>query len=198
MPTIVPPGTSAGGIARPGARTGRFGKLGSVLPLVLLGLIALSGCGAGAVSQTADQASGVNGAAGQVGRILVRNATIEFAGDLAGEVYRQGRSAPLSMSLVNTGALADRLVSASSPAAASVQVMGDAVLPGNRSVTVGNNTGTPSQALAGRTIAIKLVGLKQPVRAGLTYPVTLRFERAGEVTVAVPVDYPSGEFAERK
>ncbi len=203
MPSTVPsdvqhPGAHVGRVTPPVPATGRGRTPGAVLLLVLLGLLALTGCSAGAITQTSGQASGVNGVAGQTGNVVVRDATIEFTGELAGDVYRQGRAAPLSMTLVNTGAIADRLVSVSSPVAASAQVVGDAVLPGGSAVTVGNNSGAASSALAGRTIAIRLVGLNQPVRAGLTYPVTLRFERAGQLTVLVPVGYPTGELAERK
>ncbi|MDQ2709850.1 MAG: hypothetical protein M3Z25_20485 [Actinomycetota bacterium] len=182
-------------VQRLGPSTGKALAASVLLPL--FAVLALTGCSAGAITQTASQASGVDGYAGQAGNVLVRDATIEYAGGLDGAVYQSGGSAPLSMSLVNIGDTADRLLSVSSPVAASGQVVGDAVLPGGTVVTVGNNAGADSQALAGRTIAIKLVGLVRPIRAGLTYLVTLRFERAGALTAQVPVGYPSGPLAER-
>lgn len=192
------PGAPAGRVTPPAPTAGLGRKSGAVVLLALLSLLALAGCSAGAITQTSGQASAVNGATGQAGNVAVRDATIEFTGNLAGDIYRQGRAAPLSMTLVNTGAVADRLVSVSSPVAGSAQVVGDAVLPGGSAVTVGNNSGVASSALARRTVAIRLAGLNQPIRAGLTYPVTLRFERAGELTLLVPVGYPTGELAERK
>ncbi|MGI8814651.1 MAG: hypothetical protein ACR2G2_05000 [Pseudonocardia sp.] len=186
-------------VQRPGPSTGKAAAtvLLTTVLLPLLAVLALAGCSAGAITQTASQASGINGYGGQIGRVLVRDATIEYAGSLEGAVYQSGGTAPLSMSLVNIGDTADRLLSVSSPVAASGQVVGDAVLPGGTVVTVGNNAGADSRALAGRTIAINLVGLVRPIRAGLTYPVTLRFERAGALTAQVPVGYPSGPLAER-
>lgn len=158
---------------------------------------ALAGCGAGAVSQTASQASAVNGYAGQVGNLVVRDATIAAATTLAGAAYQPGGSAPLNLTLVNTGATADKLVSASSPVAGTVQITGDATIPAGTAVAVGNYSGATGSALAGRTIAVKLNGLVGPIRAGLTYPVTFRFEKAGELTTKLPVGHPTGELAER-
>jgi hypothetical protein len=41
-----------------------------------------------------------------------------------------------------------------------------------------------------KTIDAALVGLTEPVRAGLTYPVVFAFERAGELRLEVPVENP--------
>ena len=53
---------------------------------------------------------------------------------------------------------------------------------------------------AGKTVELKpgglhimFVGLKAPLKAGDTFPLTLRFEKAGEVTVTVNVDAPGSE-----
>ena len=52
---------------------------------------------------------------------------------------------------------------------------------------------------AGQTIELKpggvhlmLIGLKAPLKAGASFPMTLRFEKAGEVVVQVPVNAPVG------
>lgn len=180
------PGPTAGGL-----KTGRAAWTCAVS--VVVAMFALTGCGAGAISQTASQASAVNGASGQVGNLLVRNATIDFpanAAPTAGAVYQPGGAAPLSLTLVNNGASADKLVAVSSPVAGVCQITGDATVPAGSTVSVGNNVGTDSQALAGRTIAIKLTGLVGPVRAGLTYPVVLRFQNAGTLSVDLPVGEP--------
>lgn len=168
-----------------------------LIPFTALGL-ALTGCGAGAITQTASQASAVDGSSGQADSILIRDASIAFVSNGAsGAVYQSGQAAPLNMTMVNTGDTTDRLVSVSSPVATSGQIVGDATLPAGSSIQVSNNAGGNSQALALRTIAIKLVGLTQPIRAGLTYPVVFRFGRAGELTVQLPVGYPTGPQAER-
>lgn len=178
-------------VQRPARRTS------AAVAAAVLVAVALTGCGAGAVTQTSTQASAVNGSVGQIGNLVVRDATIAAASTLAGAAYQPGGSAPLNLTLVNTGSTADKLVSASSPVAGSVQITGDATIPAGTAVAVGNNSGAAGRALAGRTIAIKLNGLVGPIRAGLTYPVTFRFEKAGELTTKLPVGYPTGELAER-
>ncbi|HTK66535.1 MAG TPA: hypothetical protein VL595_29435 [Pseudonocardia sp.] len=182
------PGPTAGGAVK----TGR--AVWTAAASVLVASLALTGCGAGAISQTASQSSAVNGASAQVGNLLVRNASIDFppnAAPTAGAAYQPGGAAPLSLTLVNNGAAPDKLLAVTSPVAGSGQITGDATIPGGSTVTVGNNTGTDSQALAGRTIAIKLTGLVGPVRSGLTYPVTLRFQNAGVLNLDLPVGEPS-------
>lgn len=187
----MPSASQRRGPAVGGVKTGRAGWTSAAS--VVVAMLALTGCGAGAVSQTASQASGVNGAIAQVGNVLVRNASIDFppnAPATAGAAYQPGGAAPLSMTVVNVGATPDKLLAVTSPVAATGQITGDATIPAGSTVTVGN-TGTDSQALAGRTISIKLAGLVGPVRSGLTYPVSLRFQNAGVLNVDVPVGEPA-------
>jgi copper(I)-binding protein len=164
-----------------------------------LGLASLTGCGAGQITQTDTQAAGVNGAQGQAGNVLVRDASIAYAGRAdSGAIYRAGEIASLDMTLVNTGTAPDQLVSVSSPIAASGQIQGDAVLPPGRAVQVGNGSSpNAAAALADKTINIKLVGLRQDVGAALNYPVTFTFQRGGVLTIPLPVGRPTGDLAAR-
>ena len=43
---------------------------------------------------------------------------------------------------------------------------------------------------------LMLVGLKAPLKAGDTFPMTLKFEKAGEVVVTVNVEQPEPAKAE--
>ena len=103
----------------------------------LVGALALTGCGAGQIAGTAEQVAAVSGANTSVGPIAVRDAVIAF-GDQAqgGAVYPRGASAPMSMTIVNEGTEADRLVSASSPWASSVTISGVTEIPAGRSIVV--------------------------------------------------------------
>jgi copper(I)-binding protein len=90
----------------------------------------------------------------------------------------------------NTAATPDRLVSASSPAAGRMELhthirdgdvmrmrpVNDIPVPANGEVT-----------LQPGGLHLMLIGLTQAMNAGQTIPVTLRFERAGEVTVQLAV-----------
>jgi hypothetical protein len=112
----------------------------------MIGAVALAGCGAGQITQTSDQVAAVAGANATVGPIAIRNARIEFDTAAHGAaVYLAGSSAPLEMSIVNTGNEADTLVSASSPVASAVQISGTTTIPGGRTLVV---AGTPADATA--------------------------------------------------
>lgn len=148
----------------------------------------LAGCGAGQLTGTSTQGSSSGGANGAVGQIEVRDAGIEFGtGEPAAVVHAVGSSAPLTMHIVNLGYGPDTLVSASSPVASSVTIGGATEVPGGQALIVGTNP----QALPGtQATQLTLVGLREDVRAGLTYPVELTFQNAGRVTLNVPVDNP--------
>lgn len=108
--------------------------------------VALAGCGAGQITQTSRQVAAVEGANASAGRIDVRNAMIEFDGPAHGDaVHPAGGDAPLEMVIVNSGAEVDRLVAASSPIAASVQVSGVLRIPGGQALRI---EGAPAAAPA--------------------------------------------------
>ena len=95
------------------------------------------------------------------------------------------------MNLRNTGAQADRLVSAASPVARVVELHthvrdGDVMrMRPVQDIPVG----------AGETVQLRpggfhvmLIGLNAPLQQGTRVPLTLRFERAGEVQVELAVE----------
>ncbi|HZG89806.1 MAG TPA: hypothetical protein VEZ42_06280 [Pseudonocardia sp.] len=239
------------------SRIPRIRPTGAAVAGAMIGVVVLAGCGAGQIAQTAEQVAAVGGVSGNAGPIAVRDASIEFAEDAEGaDLYPVGGSAPLQMSIANSGQRTDRLVSATSPAASSVQISGNAEIPPGQVVVVegapledagpglaptGSRapgavnpaptagaqptapveptvapTGPPSPAdeappvtgdpreggfdpagpgqgtdlqpgAVDQGIQVVLTGLREEVRAGLTYPVVLTFEQAGEVSIEVPV-----------
>jgi periplasmic copper chaperone A len=97
------------------------------------------------------------------------------------------------LKLVNQGATADKLLSASTAAAGSVELhtmrMEGDVMRMRQVDTI--------ELPAGGTVELKpggmhlmFIGLKQPLVAGEKFPLTLRFEKAGEVIVTVNVEAP--------
>ena len=257
----------------------------------MVGALALAGCGAGQITQTSSQASGVGGASANVGQIAIREAAFAFTGDgKTAAIYQAGSEAPLSMTVVNFGGQVDKLTTVSSPAAESARITGDATIASGRVLlveglpagepagapgaaapgasaqatagpgasaqatpapgasaqatpapgasaqaapapgaeatpgpteqassapTAGANPGSrPAPATAGPEAAataaagaaapssgvvtpgttraqVVLTGLKSDLQVGPTYPVVLTFERAGSVTLQVPVANPS-------
>ena len=253
----------------------------------MVGALALAGCGAGQITQTSSQASGVGGASANVGQIAIREAAFAFTGDgKTAAIYQQGSEAPLSMTVVNFGGQVDKLTNVSSPAAESARITGDATIASGRVLLVeglpaGEPAGAPGAAAPGATTGpgasaqatagpgasaqatpapgtsaqatpapgaeatpgpteqagsapeaganpgsrpapatagpeaaataaagaaapssgvvtpgttraqVVLTGLKSDLQVGPTYPVVLTFERAGSVTLQVPVANPS-------
>lgn len=172
----------------------------------LVGALALTGCGAGQIAGTAEQQAAVSGNNTSVGPIAVRDAVIAFGEQVeGGAVYTRGASAPMSMTIVNEGTEADRLVSASSPWASSVTISGVTEIPAGRSIVVQGEAPAAPEAPAGEDASatpsaaptaeaapvegtqIVLTGLLDDIRAGVSYDVVLVFERAGEVRVQAPV-----------
>lgn len=245
---------------RPGSRlaplaAARLPRAALVIGAVV-GSLALGGCGAGQVAQTAYHANASGGATYNVNGIAIRDAQIAFGENVEGAaVHPRGSSAPLEMHLVNESRQNDRLVAASSPVATSVQITGPSDLPAGVAMVVGGELGTGGQTQAGASEApaeppldatlqpvpgetaapaagatqepsdtsptgsaspsgeapaaglqppppiasvvpstrytqVVLTGLREDIRAGLTYEVDLTFERAGVVKVQLPVAYP--------
>jgi len=95
------------------------------------------------------------------------------------------------MSLKNNGSTPDRLIAAASPAARVVELHthireGDVM----RMRPVADIPIPPGQTVHLRPggLHIMLIGLTEPLRQGTTVPLTLRFERAGEVQVTLGVE----------
>jgi periplasmic copper chaperone A len=153
---------------------------------LVTGLV-LVGCGAGQISQTAEQADrgGAGGDAGDT--IAVRGVRIPYPPDGAGS-YAPGSTVPLVATIVNLGERPDELVEVTSPAATRVSVSGSTRIPPGRNVVADPGApaaGPVSPLVAGR-MQITLVAARV-LRAGPDTPVTFRFREAGTVTVAVPM-----------
>lgn len=94
------------------------------------------------------------------------------------------------MTLVNTGREVDRLLSASGEVAETVELhthlMENNVMKMRKVEAIEVAPGEPT-ALRPGGLHIMLIGLKQPLAAGQTFPLTLRFEKAGAASVQVTV-----------
>jgi hypothetical protein len=185
--------------------THRLRSLGAALVLgALTGALVLTGCSAGQITGTSTQVGNSGGGDVSSGAITVGNARLEVETVEGRGAFPVGGSAPLSMRITNTGAEADRLVSASSPVTSSVEVSGARDIPGGHVLVVESRpvgpaaeptgepeatpTPEPAPATGGERVAqIVLTGLREELRTGLTYDVVLTFVRAGEIRVPVPV-----------
>jgi copper(I)-binding protein len=87
--------------------------------LIVVSGLALAGCGAGQVAQTAQQRPTVDGQGAQVGPIAIRYAALEYP---TSGVYEQGSTARLRMVVVNTGDQSDTLTSVRSNVSPDVTI----------------------------------------------------------------------------
>lgn len=96
------------------------------------------------------------------------------------------------LSLNNQGKTADKLLSASTPRAAKAELhthLNDKGVMRMREVAGGVAVaGGQEVKFAPGSYHVMLMGLKQPLRVGDRFPLTLRFEKAGSVTVEVVVE----------
>ncbi len=111
-------------------------------------------------------------------------ATPTLAGTTTGAAY--------FTTLENKGSAADKLVRASTPAASRVEIhtMGVDAQGVMRMREIDGITLAPKAAVQmrpGMATHLMLVGLKEPLKAGTSFPMTLQFERAGTVEVKVIV-----------
>jgi periplasmic copper chaperone A len=119
-------------------------------------------------------------------------ATPTLAGTSTGSAY--------FVALENTGKTADKLVSATTPAAERVEIHTMAVDAKGvmRMREIGGIALAPGARVEmkpGSGMHLMLIGLKAPLRAGTSFPMTLQFEHAGKVEVSFSVQAPKGSDA---
>lgn len=159
----------------------------------LLALFLLAGCGTAAPTVDLDDPMGTAGdAVASIGAIDIRDAAIAPADDAeGGTAHPAGSDVELRLVAVNTGDAADRLVSVSSPLAGDVGISGEQALIGGSTLLVGDTGSTvPAGAASVTRATVTLDDLRRALSVGPTYPVTLTFQRAGSVTLELPVDNP--------
>jgi hypothetical protein len=96
------------------------------------------------------------------------------------------------VAITNAGDVADRLTAARSPAARAAEIHSHTIdaegVARMRPVAAVEVPAHGEARLAPGGYHIMLIGLSEPLREGAAFPLTLVFERAGEVTVEVAVE----------
>lgn len=162
--------------------------------------LALSGCGAGQISQTATQQPAVNGTLAFVGDstsgIALRN--VHLRAPQSSDYVRPGSDVELLFVAVNESAEKDdRLVSVTSNVG-TVSLTGNLQVPAGGTLIVGTPDGTPSalDATEGASTVEAAVQISEPITNGLNYPFTFTFERSGQKEINVPIS--AGEAPRRE
>jgi copper(I)-binding protein len=152
------------------ARRLAFGALALMIP-------AISGCEAGLNAPTLEYHSASAGAHTVFNGISINNVFV--LGAPSGTSVPAGSSASMFLGLFNNGTSADKLVSISAPgSAATVKLPGGGVtIPASSAVN-----------LTGPQPSVVLSDLAKPLPSGGAISVVLDFQRAGVVTLQVPVE----------
>ncbi|GAA2538346.1 hypothetical protein [Mycolicibacterium diernhoferi] len=173
----------------------RFNTRASRLAVAALAAgLALTGCSAGQVSQSANQEPAVNGTVDSVGDIALRN--IFVRAPQTSDYVQPGTDVELLFAAANNSAdVADKLVSVTSDIG-TVTLSGDTAIPANGLLLVGNPDNHDLLGTIEREEEAEAqVTLAEPITNGLMYDFTFTFERAGSTTVAVPIS--AGEVPRR-
>ena len=167
-----------------------FGKTPAGRLLLGAGVLALlipavAGCEAGEDAPTLQFHAASSGAQTVFDGIRITNAFV--LGAPAGSTVPTGSSASLFVSIYNGNSSGDALESVSAAGwAKSVTVNGGTVqLPANAAPV----------NLTGPTPDVVLENVAQPLNGGSTIPVTFSFERAGSVTLQVPIEAQSYQWS---
>jgi hypothetical protein len=153
----------------------------------LAAALALSGCGAGQVSQTATQEPAVNGTSANIGKIAVRNAHLRATQTT--DYIQPGSEVELLFVASNDSPdVDDKLVSITSDVG-TVTLSGDTTLPASGTLVVGAPDGQIAalESVDTAEAADAKVALSKPITNGLTYNFTFKFESGNEGTVSVPI-----------
>lgn len=156
--------------------------------------VVLAGCGTGQISQTANQEPAVNGTGGLLKALSLRNVQIQAEQD--GESIPAGHTANLVFVISNQSPdTADELTGVTTDIGkVTVRLPGPATLPpGGLVSAVAPDQLDKTLALRDvekATVTTASLALSQPIRNGLTYPVTFHFKESGEVALSVPIAAP--------
>jgi copper(I)-binding protein len=174
-------------------RSRRSAKLAGLAACATLGAVALSGCGAGQLSQTAMQQSAVDGNQAVVKNVALRNVHIQAL--QTGDYLRPGATVDLVLVAVNQSPdITDKLVGITTDIG-KVTVTGDPTLHASGVLFVGTENGQPKKAddaIENADTVRATIALSKPITNGPNYDVTFHFEKAGSVSLPVPISAPEG------
>jgi copper(I)-binding protein len=180
--------------------------------VLLFSPLAITACSAGQVNQTSSQLRDKVGPMAQVGALELRQVQLAYPTDGS---YEPGDDAELQMTIVNTGSEDDALTGIDGTSFTRVRVTGSSsgtLAPSTSASATATATATSAPASAssadGRALnitlpadstvflgqnaeTVTLVALSQALTPAQTVELTFTFERAGDVTMQVPVAAPS-------
>jgi hypothetical protein len=152
----------------------------------LAAAVALTGCGAGQVSQTSTQEPAVNGVNAQAGPIWLRN--VHLRAPQQTDYVQPGSPAELLFVAANTSADENNKLKSITSDIGDVTLTGDTTVPANGVLVVGEPDGqvAPLEKVEHADAVTAKVTLNKQITNGLLYNFTFTFDR-GQTTVGVPI-----------
>jgi hypothetical protein len=172
-------------------RSRRSATLAALAAGAVMGAAALSGCSAGQISQTAMQQSAVDGNQAVVKNVALRNVHIQAL--QTGDYLRPGATVDLVLVAVNQSPdITDKLTGITTDIG-KVTLTGDPTLHASGVLFVGTQNGqakNSDHAIENGDTVKATIALSKPITNGPNYDVTFNFEKAGSVSVPVPISAP--------
>jgi copper(I)-binding protein len=169
----------------------RSAKLAALAAGALIGAGAIAGCSAGQVSQTSMQQSAVDGNQAVINNVALRNVHIQAL--QTGDFLRPGATLDLVLVAVNQSPdITDKLVGITTDIG-KVTVTGDPTLHASGVLFVGSQNGQSKKsdhAVENADSVKATIALSKPITNGPNYDFTFNFEKAGSVSVGVPISAP--------
>ena len=174
--------------------------------LAIATVATLTGCSAGQVTQTSTQVATVQGSSADIGDLALRDIRIVYP---SGGTYAEGGTAELVLVVTNQGLSEDTLIDVTGEFFDSATVPSDDPQP---TASAGASATPTEEEPAGASLespvpaqgilqfgtsdspSIKLTDLTEEISVAEVFLITFVFERAGEVTVEVPVANPTREI----
>ena len=161
----------------------RIGVVGTIM----LTLLVLAGCGSGQAGSSNPDRAGIelDGVDGQVGQLRLLSVAVVSPGG-RGSMHMSGDSAALLLTIANNGKAEDALTGTRADLAEQVVLLnGDASPVPRVDVPVPPGSVAVLSEVTGPHLGLS--GLREPLRSGVSIPVTFEFRDAGSVTLEVPV-----------
>jgi copper(I)-binding protein len=169
----------------------RSAKLAALAAGAVIGAGAIAGCSAGQVAQTAMEQSAVDGAQAVINNVALRNIHIQAL--QTGDFLRPGTTVDLVLVAINQSPdVTDKLVGITTDIG-KVTVTGDPTLHPSGVLFVGPQNGQSiksDSAVENADSAKATIALTKPITNGPNYDFTFNFEKAGSVSVGVPISAP--------
>jgi hypothetical protein len=171
----------------------RSSRVAALAAAGLIGAVALAGCSAGQLAQTASQESAVDGNAAVINNVALRN--VRILAQQNTDFLHPGATVDLVLVVVNQSPdVTDKLVGVTTDIG-EVTVTGDPTLPAGGTLFVGTPNGQNRKAVNAveAADAVKAtVALSKQITNGPNYNFTFNFEKAGSVSLPVPISAPEG------